>query len=97
MMTKRQALTTSLLLLLFLSCWAIVKDDLTRVFHNFHEHELFEKSLNDTFIVLIPKKIGQLEVKDFRLISLVGSVCLQDFGESSCDMNDTSVGSAHFN
>lgn len=25
----------------FRSCWAIVKDDLMRVFHNFHEHELF--------------------------------------------------------
>jgi hypothetical protein len=25
----------------FWSCWAIVKDDLMRVFHNFHEHELF--------------------------------------------------------
>jgi hypothetical protein len=44
------------------------------VFHNFHEHGLFEKSLNATFIALIPKKIGQLEVRDFRPTSLVGSV-----------------------
>jgi tripartite-type tricarboxylate transporter receptor subunit TctC len=44
------------------------------VFHNFHEHELFKKSLNATFITLIVKKIGQLEVKDLRPISLVGSV-----------------------
>ena len=44
------------------------------IFHNFHEHELFVKSLNATFVALIPKKIGQLEVKDFRPISLVGSV-----------------------
>lgn len=43
------------------------------VFHNFYEHELFEKSLNTMFIALIPKKIGQLEVKNFRPISLVGS------------------------
>jgi hypothetical protein len=58
----------------FRSCWSIVKADLMRVFHNFHEHERFEKSLNATFIALIPKKIGQLEVRDFRPISLVGSV-----------------------
>jgi hypothetical protein len=45
-----------------------------RVFHNFQEHELFEKSLNTMFIALIPKKIGQLEVIDFKPISLVGSV-----------------------
>jgi hypothetical protein len=41
--------------------------------------ELFEKNFNATFIALIPKHLGiygygQLEVKDFRPISLVGSV-----------------------
>jgi hypothetical protein len=30
----------------FQSCWAIVRDDLMRVFHNLHEHDMFEKSLN---------------------------------------------------
>ena len=52
----------------------IVKDDLIHVFHNFHEHELFEKSLNAVFIALIPKKIGQLEIRDFIPISLLLSV-----------------------
>jgi hypothetical protein len=52
---RRQALMAALLLFSKL-CWAIVKDDFMRVFHNFHEQELFEKSLNTTFIVLIPKK-----------------------------------------
>jgi hypothetical protein len=42
----------------FQSCWAIVKDDFMHVFHNFHEHILFEKSLNATFIALIPKKLS---------------------------------------
>jgi hypothetical protein len=42
------------------------------IFHNFHEHEMFEKGLNSTSIALIPKKIGQLEVKDFRPINLAG-------------------------
>jgi hypothetical protein len=45
-----------------------------RGFHNFHEHELFEESLNATLIVAIPKKIVQLEIREFRPISLVGSV-----------------------
>jgi hypothetical protein len=45
-----------------------------RAFHYFYEHELFKKSFNTRFIALIPKKIGQLEVKDFRPISLVGSI-----------------------
>jgi hypothetical protein len=56
------------------SCWEIVKGDLICVFHNFHEHGLFEKSLNAAFIALVPKKIGQFEVRDFIPISLVGSV-----------------------
>jgi hypothetical protein len=43
-------------------------------FHNFHEHERFVKSLNDTFITLIPKKLGQLKARDFRPISLIGSI-----------------------
>jgi hypothetical protein len=42
----------------FQSCWEIEKDYIMRVFHNFHEHSLFEKSLNATFITLIPKKLG---------------------------------------
>jgi hypothetical protein len=46
--------------------WAIVKDDLMRIFH--------KKNFNSTFVALIPKKIGQLEVKDFRPISMMGSV-----------------------
>ena len=34
----------------------------------------FEKSLNATFITLIPKKSAAIDVKDFCLISLVGGV-----------------------
>jgi hypothetical protein len=54
---------------IFHSCWSIVKADLMNFFHNFPEHERFVKSLNATFIVLIPKKLGQLEVRVFRPIS----------------------------
>jgi hypothetical protein len=55
------------------SCWSIVKADLMSIFHNSHMHERFEKSLNATFIILTPKKTGQIEVRDFRPISLVGN------------------------
>jgi hypothetical protein len=41
---------------------------------NFHEHGIFEMSLNATFIAFIAKKTKQLKVRDFRSISLVGSV-----------------------
>ena len=34
----------------------------------------FEKSLNATFIALDPKKNGASNIRDFRHISLVGSV-----------------------
>ena len=44
------------------------------VFHNFHAHAVFEKSLNATFLALIPKKNDAVDVKDFRPISLVGGL-----------------------
>ena len=34
----------------------------------------FEKSLNASFLALIPKKVDAVEVKDFRPISLVGEI-----------------------
>ena len=43
-------------------------------FADFHSHCIFEKSLNATFLCLIPKKIKAVNIKDFRPISLVGSL-----------------------
>ena len=40
----------------------------------FHMQGHFEKSLTTTFLALIPKKSGAMEIKDFRPISLVGGV-----------------------
>jgi hypothetical protein len=37
-------------------------------------HETFERSLNSTFVVLIPKKVGASDVKDFRPFSLTSSI-----------------------
>jgi hypothetical protein len=44
-----------------------------RFFYEFHANGFFWKSLNTTFVALVPKKAGENVVKDFRTISLVGS------------------------
>ena len=44
------------------------------LFKDFHERGRFGRSLNSTILVLIPKKGGAEDLKDFRPISLVGSV-----------------------
>ena len=55
-------------------CWEVVKRDVLAVFEEFYQHSKFEKSLNATFIALIPKKNGASNIRDFRPIGLVGSV-----------------------
>ena len=61
------------LMAFFQACWGILKLDMA-VFHHFHVIGQFEKSLNATFIALIPKIATAVEVKDFRPISLVGGL-----------------------
>ena len=39
-------------------CWEVVERDVLVVFEEFYQHNKFEKSLNATFIALIPKKNG---------------------------------------
>nr|XP_023874078.1 uncharacterized protein LOC111986630 [Quercus suber] len=55
-------------------CWEVVERDVYAVFEEFYQHSKFEKSLNATFIALIPKKNDASNIRDFRPISLVGSV-----------------------
>ena len=43
-------------------------------FKDFFEHDRFVRSINATFVVLIPKKGGAEDIKNFRSISLVGSL-----------------------
>lgn len=43
-------------------------------FEEFHKYCKFEISLNAPFIVLIPKKTNPINIRDFRPISLIGSV-----------------------
>jgi hypothetical protein len=58
----------------FQDCWDVIKSDIMRVFQDFHAHSKFVKSLNATFIALIPKKHWASDLKDFRPISLVSGV-----------------------
>ena len=60
-------------LALFQACWEVLKD-LINVFHEFHAPSKFERSLNTTFIVLIPKKDKAVDIKEFHPISVVGGV-----------------------
>ena len=43
-----------------------------KVFQNVHSQVVFEKSLNASFLALIPQKVNAVEVKDFQPISIVG-------------------------
>ena len=58
----------------FHQCWRVVERDVLAVFDEFHQHCKFEKSLNATFIALIPQKNGASNIRDFGPISLVGSI-----------------------
>ncbi|RVW60908.1 Endonuclease MutS2 [Vitis vinifera] len=44
------------------------------MFKDFYDHSSFLKSLNNTFLVLIPKKSGAEDLRDFRPISLLGGL-----------------------
>jgi hypothetical protein len=58
----------------FQACWEVLRLDIREVFSDFHAREVFEKSLNVSFIALIPKLPGAISLKDFQPISLVGGI-----------------------
>ena len=58
----------------FYKCWSVVEKDVMDFFDYFHRHSVFERSMNASFLTLIPKKCNTVNIKDFRPISLVGSV-----------------------
>ena len=53
------------------NAWDFTKEEILDMFKEFHEHNSFVKSLNNTFMVLIPKKSGAEDLGDFRPISLL--------------------------
>ena len=54
--------------------WETVKGEVMTIFKDFLVFGKFVKSLNSTFIVMVPKKERADDFKDFRPISLVGSL-----------------------
>ena len=58
----------------FHHCWQVVEKDVLAFFEEFNQYGNFEKSQNATFIALISKKNDASNIRDFRPISLVGSV-----------------------
>ena len=57
--------------------WRVVEKDVLTVFKEFCQYSKFEKSLNITFITLVPKKNDASNVRDFRHISLARSVYIK--------------------
>ena len=47
----------------------MLKEDILSTLRKSHDHQVFEKSLNATYVALNPKK-----VRDFRPISLTGGI-----------------------
>ena len=58
----------------FHKCWSVVEKDVMDFFVYFHQYSMFERSMNASFLTLIPKKCNAVNIKDFHPISLVGSV-----------------------
>ena len=54
--------------------WDFVKEEVMSFFREFYDYSKFVKRLNATFFVLIQKKVGTEDLRDFRSISLVGSL-----------------------
>ncbi|RVX11275.1 LINE-1 retrotransposable element ORF2 protein [Vitis vinifera] len=58
----------------FQDCWDVIKEDLVRVFAEFHRSGIINQSTNASFIVLLPKKSMSRRISDFRPISLITSL-----------------------
>ena len=56
------------------NAWDFTKEEILDIFKEFHEHNSFVRSLNNTFMVLIPKKSGAEDLGAFRPISLLGGL-----------------------
>ncbi|KAJ9708595.1 hypothetical protein PVL29_000566 [Vitis rotundifolia] len=58
----------------FQDCWDVIKEDLVRVFDEFHRSGIINQSTNVSFIVLLPKKSMAKKISDYRPISLITSL-----------------------
>ena len=58
----------------FQKCWPVIESDVMGFFDEVYHYCKFERSLNTSFIALIPKKLNAFNIRDFHPISLIGSV-----------------------
>ncbi|RVX09485.1 Transposon TX1 uncharacterized 149 kDa protein [Vitis vinifera] len=61
-------------IVVFQDCWEVIKEDLVRVFAEFHRSGIINQSTNASFIVLLPKKNLSKRISDYRPISLITSL-----------------------
>ena len=74
-LNKEQALgPDGFTIAVYQECWDVIKEDLMRVFLEFHTNGIINQSTNATFIALVPKKSQTFKISDFRPISLVTSL-----------------------
>lgn len=64
----------------FASCWTIIKGDIMRAFHAFHQGDMRGlPAINKAIVTLLPEMDGAEDIKDFRSVSLVhGAIKLFD-------------------
>ena len=53
------------------SAWDTIKRDVVALMSDFYDHGAFEKSLDATFLAMVPKKGWAIGLKDYRPVSLV--------------------------
>ena len=51
----------------FQDCWKVIKEDLVRVFAEFHRSGIINQNTNVSFIVLLPKKSLTKKILDYLL------------------------------
>nr|CAN82775.1 hypothetical protein VITISV_000481 [Vitis vinifera] len=64
------------------SSWEPVKEEIMDLFREFYDQCSFAKSLNSTFLVLIPKKGGAEDLGDFRPIIMINGMPAGFFSNS---------------
>ena len=71
MLTRRQK-PNSYSMAFFQAFWIVLKEDIIKVLHDFHDRGKFERSLNATFITLISKiMLNYYLSQKFKLIRMV--------------------------
>ena len=54
--------------------WHDIRQEVYDLIFEFFDFGIFPKEINQTWVVLIPKLDGVVEIKDFRPISMIGSI-----------------------